>query len=442
MEAVLQALGRSYALIAFQPDGTIVEANDAFLAAMGYRRDEVLGKHHRIFMDPREAASAEYAAFWDKLRRGAFHKGEYRRVVKSGVDIWIDASYNPVFNEDGSIDLIVKIATDVTERRRAHDAVTGALVAMAGGDIRVRLGDEVQGEFAEVRKTFNHAMDGFEHLIRSVMQNARELNWVVDAVKDNSDSLSAMSREGADALARTSEKLRTISEKVSETSSVAAGVDEQTRAAETKAQRGAMIVGEVVDAITGIEQITAEVAKTTRVIENFAFQTKLLSINAAVEAARAGDAGRGFAVVASEVRSLAERSAEASKNIADLTRRAEAQVSAGASRTGAAGAALTEIEGAVRLVVEAIARIAQSAREQADGVVEVERSVTDLSGSLGALSSLAGDAAGQSDTLRVQARDLDSIVNRFSTRQSGSDAGYRGPERRASRQTAPPGLAS
>ena len=430
LEAVFKALARSNALIAFQTDGTIVDANDAFLGAMGYARDEVVGKHHRIFMDPDEAKSVAYSEFWETLRTGDFHKGEYRRVTKSGEEIWIEASYNPIIDDAGNIEMIVKIATDVTERRLARDAVAAALVSMAQGDIRIRLGNEVRGEFAEVRKTFNHAIEGFEELIRSIMGNAKEINWVVDAVKENSDSLSSMSREGADALSRTSETLRVISEQVSATSDAAGEVDTQAKTAETKAKRGGEIVSEMVHAIKGIEDITAEVSKITKVIENFAFQTNLLSINAAVEAARAGEAGKGFAVVASEVRSLAQRSAEASKNIADLTRRAEREVASGAERAKDAGEALAEIESSVGVVVEAMARIARSAGEQAGGVRDVEHSLKGLSGNLVDLSKLAEDAAGQSQSLSEQARGMDSVVIRFSTRSERSERPYFGTERR------------
>lgn len=431
-EAVLRALARSNALIAFRPDGIILEANEGFLGAMGYSRDEVVGKHHRIFMVPDEARSPDYAAFWEKLRSGDFHKGEYRRITKSGAEVWIEASYNPIFDEDGRIEMIVKIATDVTERRQARDAVTAAVIAMARGDVRVRLGDEVRGEFVSVRHTFNEAMEVFEHLIRSIMGNAKEINWVVDAVKENSDSLSAMSRAGADTLAQTSDRLRTISERVFQTSDAAGEVDIQAKTAASKAQRGGEIVAEMVEAISGIEAIMAEVSKITKVIENFAFQTNLLSINAAVEAARAGEAGKGFAVVASEVRNLAQRSAEASKSIAELTRRAETQVASGAGRANAAGEALTDIEGSVRVVVEAIARIADSAGEQAGGVKDIEVALTDLSERLGELSRLAEDGAGQSEALRRQARDLDAVVTRFSTRDAADGARYHRPERRTS----------
>lgn len=430
LDAIVIALARSNALIAFKPDGTIVDANDAFLNTMGYTHDEIVGKHHRIFVDPDEAQSTDYASFWDTLRTGEFHKGEYRRITKTGEDVWIEASYNPIFDEAKKIELIVKIANDVTERRLARDAVSSAFVAMAQGNIHVRLGNQVRGEFAEVRETFNGAIDGFEKLIRSVMGNAKEINWVVDAVKENSDSLSSMSRNGAEALSHTSDTLREISQQVSATSDAADEVDTQAKTAEAKAKRGGEIVTEMVHAIEGIQSITSEVSKISKVIENFAFQTNLLSINAAVEAARAGDAGKGFAVVASEVRSLAQRSAEASKNIADLTRRAEREVASGAERAKDAGEALADIESSVGVVVEAMARIAQSAGEQAGGVRDVEHSLKGLSGNLGDLSRLAEDAAGQSQTLREQARAMDSVVSRFSTRSERSDRPYFGRDRR------------
>lgn len=125
-EAAWMALNRSQAVIEFALDGTILTANDNFLALMGYRLDQIAGKHHRIFCTPAHAQSDDYAAFWRKLATGAFDAGSYSRLTRDGREVWLQATYNPVFDADGLPQKVVKIATDITaqvhqEREARHD---------------------------------------------------------------------------------------------------------------------------------------------------------------------------------------------------------------------------------------------------------------------------------------------------------------------------------
>ncbi|CAM2146854.1 methyl-accepting chemotaxis protein [Pararobbsia alpina] len=130
LKAVYTALHRVQAVIEFNLDGIIVDANANFLATVGYTREEIVGKHHRIFCDPEYAASAAYPAFWAKLRRGEFDAGEYRRLGKDGREIWIQASYNPVFDESGQPTRVIKFATDVTEVKRRQAEFAGKIDAI------------------------------------------------------------------------------------------------------------------------------------------------------------------------------------------------------------------------------------------------------------------------------------------------------------------------
>ena len=138
----LEAIDKAQAVIEFELDGTIVQANDNFCAALGYRLDEIVGQHHRIFVDPAYAASPEYAAFWEKLGSGEYDTGEYRRITKSGEDIWIQASYNPILDVEGRPSKVVKFASDVTEQVLAKQrleqgvaAILEVVTAAAQGDL-------------------------------------------------------------------------------------------------------------------------------------------------------------------------------------------------------------------------------------------------------------------------------------------------------------------
>ena len=128
--AKLDAIGRSQALIEFKPDGTIITANENFLGAVGYSLEEIAGKHHSMFVDTDYAKSSEYTAFWASLARGEFQAGEFKRFGKSGNEIWIQASYNPVFNRAGKTVKVIKSATDITEAKRASADAAGQLDAI------------------------------------------------------------------------------------------------------------------------------------------------------------------------------------------------------------------------------------------------------------------------------------------------------------------------
>ena len=124
---VLDALSRSLGLIEFTPDGIILNANENFCRVVGYTLAEIKGKHHRIFVEPGYAASPAYQAFWDKLRRGEFDAAEYRRIGKGGREIWIQASYNPVKTARGTVQKIVKQATDITRQKNQHAEAQGLI---------------------------------------------------------------------------------------------------------------------------------------------------------------------------------------------------------------------------------------------------------------------------------------------------------------------------
>ncbi|GEP04338.1 methyl-accepting chemotaxis protein [Methylobacterium oxalidis] len=130
LKAKLDALSRSLATIEFAPDGTILDANENFLAAMGYARAEVIGQHHRLFMEPAEAASPAYAAFWEALRAGRFQAAEYRRLARGGREVWIQATYNPVLNGSGTVAKVVKFATDVTAQKQRNAEFEGQIAAI------------------------------------------------------------------------------------------------------------------------------------------------------------------------------------------------------------------------------------------------------------------------------------------------------------------------
>ncbi len=150
--ATLEAISKSQAMIEFSPDGTVLTANANFLAVLGYELSEVEGKHHRMFVEPAYAASAEYQAFWESLRRGVFDAAEYKRLGKGGKEIWIQATYNPVFDARGKVAKVVKFATDVTARKLAAADAVGQLAAISKAQAVIEF--NMQGEVLTANEIF------------------------------------------------------------------------------------------------------------------------------------------------------------------------------------------------------------------------------------------------------------------------------------------------
>lgn len=431
--SIVKALERPYAVIDFTPDGRIIRANDNFLDVLGYVEGEIVGQHHRMFLFKEDALGAEYEQFWRTLRRGDFHGGEFRRRHKSGKEIWIAANYVPIPDATGQIISVRKYATDVTQRSEALKSVALALSKLAAGDIMARLGSEVRGEYEPLRHDFNRAMTELEKYFRSLMGVAARIGGSASAATESAAQLSSRASAQEAELAKTSDAVNDISDRVAENTAAANQAEKLSRETVDKASRGSEVVRRTVEAMNGIERITTEVGKISKVIESFAFQTNLLSINAAVEAARAGDAGRGFAVVAAEVRSLSQRSTEASKDIAKLIRDSEQQVAQGVGLAQAAGDSLEEIGSFVTQVESAVRDIAGASRLQGAAVQDVTEAVRQLENAVVGVTKLAVEGAERAQRLASDHMELDEFVDRFSTRGKGyGNPDYRGPDRRRS----------
>ena len=152
---MLEALNRSQAIIEFDLTGKVLKANDNFCKAIGYSQNEIVGLHHRTFLSAEDAASASYKAFWEKLSRGEHDKGQYRRRAKSGADIWIEASYNPVFRF-GKPYKVVKIATDITAIKRQSADDNGKLAALSRAQAMIEFSPD--GTILSANENFLEAM--------------------------------------------------------------------------------------------------------------------------------------------------------------------------------------------------------------------------------------------------------------------------------------------
>jgi methyl-accepting chemotaxis protein len=339
-EGQINAIEKSQAVIQFALDGTILTANENFLAAMGYRLSEIQGKHHSLFVEPLEKASPAYHAFWAALNRGEYQSAEYRRIGKGGREVWIQASYNPIFDASGRPCKVVKFATDITAQVHERER-------------RAALGHAIDVDLGQITLAVSTASD--------------QANRAASASTETAANVQAMA-SGAEELVASVREISRQTTNASRISSASVEEVERTNRIMTELVAAAGRIGEVIKLITGI-----------------ASQTNLLALNATIEAARAGEAGKGFAVVASEVKTLATQTAQATDEIT-------AQISQIQSATAEAADAIGSITKTISQLNEISSAIAAAVEEQdmvtremssnmqvaATGVSQISRGMNDI----------------------------------------------------------------
>jgi len=356
----ISAIGRAQAVIEFNLDGTIITANENFLATVGYGLDEIRGKHHSMFVAPSERDSAAYREFWAKLGRGEFQSAEYKRFGKGGKEVWILASYNPILDDAGKPFKVVKFASDVTAEKLKAANYAGQIEAIGKSQAVIEFSmdgnvltanqnfldalgyslSEIQGKHhslfmphdqrdSDAYRTFWANLNrgefqsgeyervgkgGKQIWIQASYNPIRDLNGkpckVVKYASDTTAQVVARMR---------SEKVRGMME------TVAAGAEElnasvrEISEAMAKSRETAVIaVSRVEEADQQAQRLTAAAESMSSIVQLIGAitgQINLLALNATIESARAGEAGRGFAVVASEVKNLANQAKQATDKI-------------------------------------------------------------------------------------------------------------------------------
>jgi len=412
-EGKINAISRVQAVIEFTPAGEIITANENFLTTLGYSLDEIRGRHHRLFVEPAEANSPDYQAFWSKLNRGEFVAAEFKRIGKGGREVWIQASYNPIFDMNNKVMKVVKFATDVTERVRAVGEIGEGLAQLAENNLEYRLERPFGPAFEKVRGDFNLSLERLQSAMIQVAQSAEAVQSGTREIAEASDDLSRRTEQQAASLEETAAALDEITATVRRSAEGAKLANDAASGAKIDATKSGKVMSEAVAAMGEIEQSSGKITQIIGVIDEIAFQTNLLALNAGVEAARAGDAGRGFAVVAQEVRALAQRSAEAAKEIKTLIASSSDHVKRGVKLVGDTGEALNGIASKVTQIDALISEMAQSTQEQATGLAQVNTAVNQMDQVTQQNAAMVEEATAAAASLKAEADGLARLMGQF-----------------------------
>ena len=417
----LAAIDRSQAVIEFGLDGRILNANANFLTALGYRLDDIRGRHHSIFVEPAYSGSAEYRAFWEKLGRGEYDAGVYKRIGKDGHEIWIQASYNPVLDQSGRPFRVVKYATDVTAQVMAAEAMKRAVAetqlivqAAQANDLSRRIDMTGKtGEIGDLCSGLNGMLDTMSGVIGTMSESCDTISVAAREIAMGNTDLSQRTEEQASSLEETSASLEELTSTVRQNADNAQQANKLAASASEIATRGGNVVSEVVRTMDGITQSSRKISDIIGVIDEIAFQTNILALNAAVEAARAGEQGRGFAVVAAEVRSLAQRSANAAKEIKALISDSVEKVHDGSKLVASAGQTMDEIVTSVKRVTDIMAEISAASQEQSGGLDQVNTAVSQMDKITQQNAALVEEAAAAAKSMEEQTESLQAMVASF-----------------------------
>ena len=304
-------------------------------------------------------------------------------------------------------------AATAKEQGFVNEAIGGAVAQLAKGDLTFRITTEMPQAYMQLRADFNAAMEKLESAMKMVAATTATIDGGTREISSAADDLSKRTEQQAASLEETAAALDEITATVRKTAEGANHASAVVATAKADAEKSGEIVRGAVAAMTEIEKSAGQISQIIGVIDEIAFQTNLLALNAGVEAARAGEAGKGFAVVASEVRALAQRSADAAKEIKALISASSAQVGSGVDLVGKTGEALERIVAQVTQISAVVGEIAASAKEQATGLGQVNTAVNQMDQVTQQNAAMVEESTAASHSLATEAEELSRLIGRF-----------------------------
>jgi methyl-accepting chemotaxis protein len=383
-EGQVAAIGRVQAVIEFGLDGVIAKANDNFLQAMGYRLDEVQGRHHSMFVDPAHAASAEYRQFWADLAAGRQRTGRFRRVGKGGQEVWIQGTYFPILDYAGRPIKVVKYATDITQLKHIESALNGTVQSLASA--------------------------------------AQELTAVSQQMASNSEETASQASVVSAAAEQVSRNVGTVASAAEEMGASIKEIAKNANEAARVATSAVKVADKTNATVSKLGESSAEIGNVIKVITSIAQQTNLLALNATIEAARAGEAGKGFAVVANEVKELAKQTAKATEDIGRKIDAIQSDTKGAVEAIAQIGAIIGQINDIQSTIASAVeeqtattAEISRSVNEAALGSREIAQNVMGVAQAARSTTEGAANTKSSADELSRMAVELQRLVVKLET---------------------------